>query len=231
MRAVVAVLSVALAGCFDFSSLTECRGASDLLVCDDFEAGGPGSAWAPFAKGDGTGIVDGAHTRDGSSALHVTVTTLGSEYVLQWRDIPQTTGTDLFVRAYLYFPALPDGGTGLFTMIEAGAPFAGGRVILDDTGELTLHDEVTGENAPQNPTLVAGRWTCLEWELLEANAGHMNLWIDDELGASYEGDTLPATKIASVNVGAVYQNGTPTRSFEVWLDDVVIDDARITCRQ
>lgn len=231
MRIALLAVLAALSGCFDFSELTECNGNSDY-VCDNFESGAPSPAWFPFMPGAVSGVVDATKPHHGTRSLHVTgAPSSGDEFQLQWKDVPQTAGTTIYVRAYVFVPAAPANTFSLFTMIEP-ATFTGVRVFVESTGGMQLHDGISGPDAESSAPIPIGRWACLEWEVVESNTGSMTLWLDDTMVAGLSGDTLPATKLGQVGVGAVFQPTIMSQvPLELWLDDVIVDDQRITCHQ
>jgi len=60
----------------------------------------------------------------------------------------------------------------------------------------------------------------------------MTLWIDDAQVATTAGDTMPTGALGQIGIGVVYQATLMTQDpLELWLDDVIVDDQRITCRQ
>ena len=223
-----------LAGCFDYDALRECNGATAWL-CDDLERGTYADAWSPHNNGLPTGVVDTVHAHNSKYALHVSGTPAasGDEWVAQYKSVPQTANVSEFVRTYLYVPALPAQTTALYTTVEEPSPYDGERILLGTDGTITLHGSLGGGDVVTTAAIPLSRWTCVEWEVDEANAGAMNLWFDDNLVASWTGKTMPVNKLAFINLGAVFQGtlpATPTQ-FDIWYDDIILDGARITCRQ
>lgn len=235
MRALPVALAVAATGCFDFSKLSECNGDS-AWACDNFERGTPADVWSVFSP-DPTvvGTVDATKAHASTRALHIAATAqVGAEYQLQWKPVPPTAGLTAFVRAFVFLPAATTNTISLFAAIESSSPFAGVRVFVKPDGSLTLHNGVSGPDADSSMAMPVGRWTCIEWEIVEDNApdGGMTLWIDDTQVAQTSGDTMPASKLGQIGIGVVYQATLMTNdSLELWIDDVIVDDQRITCRQ
>jgi len=229
-----ALLLLALAGCFDYSKLSECNGDT-AWVCDNFERGAPADAWTAFAPSASvTGTIDTTKAHASSKSLHITATPVASaEYQLQWKDLPQTAGLAAFARAFVFLPAPTTNTFSLFASIDVTMPTTGVRVFVTPTG-LTLHNGVNGPDATSTTALPTGRWTCIEWGILEDNAptGELRLWVDDVQVAMTSGDTMPTNKLGQIGVGVVYQTALMTGDpLELWIDDVILDDHRITCQQ
>ncbi len=236
MRSLVlaAHLGIALtasAGCFDFSELTECHN-STAHVCDDFETGTQSTAWSILDEGAATGLIETGHAHDSDRAVHLhSSTQVGELWALRWEELDQQATAHAFVRAFVFAPMPPSGGSvTLYNMIEDVAPFEGVRILFEEADGLRLHNGVGTPDATTEGRFPYGRWACVEWEVESANAGAMNLWIDDELVAQTAGDTLPVTKLGKVTIGVITQTAL-TSSFELWIDDVIVDDKRITCVQ
>jgi hypothetical protein len=226
------VLLVLVGGCFDFSKLTECNGSTAWL-CDNFERGTPDDAWTMFMPDVLTGAVDSSKAHAGSKSFHVTgAPSSGGEFQLQWKELPQTASLTAFVRAYVFLPVTGGNTLALFTMVEEGSMPNGVRVLVEPTAGLQLHDGIAGPDAESSQPMPIGRWTCLEWQVVEANAGMMTLWIDDTMVATVNDDTLPTTKLGQIGFGVVFQGTIASADpFELWFDDVILDDQRIGCGQ
>jgi hypothetical protein len=177
------------------------------------------------------GVVDSEHAHSGSKALHVSqLSTQQDGYLLQWHDLPASTQT-IYERAFFFVPAASTGNVALFNIIENGSPYESVRVLLSGN-TLTLHDAVgTVTEASAARTLPVGVWTCIEWEIVQMHTGSLTMWLNDQQVALLPGDTRPANNpLGIVSVGAI-ADGAITAPFELWVDDVIVDDQRITCAQ
>jgi hypothetical protein len=217
------------AGCFDFSDLTECRGGT-AYVCEDFESSEPSDdAWMFYENGTTSGTIGSDRAHGSGHAVHIVSSLQQNDaWAVRWDGLDQQQ-PHVFIRAFVFVPAPPAGKVTLYNLIEDVTPFEGVRIWIEDTGKLTIHNGVEQGDATTTDPLTQGRWTCVEWEVDSSNSGAMKLWVDDELVAETTGDTLPATKLGKINIGVITQSLlTP---FELWLDDVIVDDERITCVQ
>ncbi len=230
MRMALAVAAVALLpGCLDFSSLVDCQSP---WMCEGFEAGAlDTSVWDTIVSGTKVmGAVESGGAHGGSYALTVSATAdaAGSaQWVVQWPNLPTTADSETFVRAFVRVDSAAPAPFQLFNFRSTGATPAAHHLNLDGSRlELKLD---SGANAAATQPFPIGRWTCLEWELKQAEAGWITVWTDELQVLSWAGKTTAVAPFTRVTLGASSFAAAPGDRFDVRFDDVVVAGRRIGC--
>ena len=87
---------------------------------------------------------------------------------------------------------------------------------------------------PSTASLPLQRWVCVEWQF-DGIANEMRFWLDgeaiDELTVTHPwcGDTWYAPAFERLDIGWYNALAEPEGPMEMWIDDVVVDEARIGC--
>jgi hypothetical protein len=249
----LAALALFLCGCFDWSQLTPpsattCTGPSAVgLFCDGFEDP------TAFAKNWqmppgmlGSAGIDGSRAYRGSHSLHVstpavpaTTTVLAEIFESQ---MLATSPLPRYVRVYLFVPAAPSPvGLSLLQLIQDNPPYTGISVGMSPAGKFYVLDNVPDPNLNMNPNVdfPTNQWSCIElaYSASSPDAGAAG---GIDLTVSVEGHPVPqlaqtnlpppATPPVRVVIGAVGRNVAGDLSaFDLWADEVVIDDKPIGC--
>jgi hypothetical protein len=144
----------------------------------------------------------------------------------------------MFVRAFYYIPSAPVNDVHLFSAIEASSPYLGVNLIDAAGGSLATGDSVAGggyhkASMAAPPT---DRWFCLEWQIHVAadSSGYLRVWLDGgeatDLGTAEP--TNPPGGLSLVSVGYEFYNpAIANPAGDAWIDEVVVDAARIGCAQ
>ena len=213
---------------------SECAEAfADALACSGFEEGDLPSEWADqpiVGAGELERTTERAHS--GEAALRASSDGPESVAVVATEIEPVLSGT-LYLRVHLYVPAgVP---TETINILFIGSdpapdPFTGLDINLED-GALQIF-------SPQNdPARVTGEltiprdaWFCLRAEIAVSDAaGAAQLFVDGELALAATGlDTLPDDGVHLLRAGVDWSSEQET-SFEIYIDDLVLDDAPVAC--
>lgn len=235
-----------------FFGASRCAQAG-VQLCEDFESGVLDSAtWTVVGTKP---VIDGVQHARGSKALHILINGNGASYIRETKTFPAANNT-YWGRMFVYFQSLPvapltyshwtilaASGTGVSGEIRVSGQLQSGvnrfgvgtdnRVDANGTGDWTTSDnDPTGKAAPV-PT---GQWACIEW-LHKGDTNETRFYWDGVEHPSlhttptmHGGNTNPfiLPQFKSVWVGwQEYQ--TTTEPFELWVDEVAIDKARIGC--
>jgi hypothetical protein len=213
---------------------SECDAAfAAALACSGFEASDLTSEWPDqmiVNAGELERTTERAHS--GEAALRAASNGPESVAVVFSEVEPVVSGT-LYLRVHLYVPSgLP---TETINILFIGSdpapdPFIGLDINVED-GALQIF-------SPQNdPARVTGEltiprdaWFCLRAEIAVSDgAGAVELFVDGALALAATGlDTLPDDGVHLIRAGVDWSSGQET-SFEIYLDDLVLDDAPVAC--
>lgn len=213
---------------------SECDEAfADALACSGFEESDLTSAW-PDQTIIGAGALERTTERahSGDAALRASSNGPESVAVVASTIEPVMSGT-LYLRVHLNVPSgVP---TETINILFIGSdpapdPFKGLDINIED-GALQIF-------SPQNnPARVTGEltiprdvWFCLRAEIAVSDgAGSVELFVDDELALAATGlDTLPEDGVHLLRAGVDWSSGQEA-SFEIYIDDLVLDDAPVAC--
>ncbi|HEY3494601.1 MAG TPA: hypothetical protein VGK73_07940 [Polyangiaceae bacterium] len=228
------------------------RCSSDFLLCEDFEAASLDDIWTVQISGDDEPAPDDTRAARGDRSLHVHTVDNGLAFIKTDAPFP-VADNKYYARIFVYFDALPTEPEWAHWTVSAGSENGeinefeartGGQwdgtsnrfgVGSDhgDTGDWTTLTE-------DDPMAVPEReWVCLEW-MNDGGADEVRVWVNDEEhpslhttatdhgGSSTEDYILP-------DFGWVwfgwwhYQADTNPPEFDVWIDEIVVDDERIGC--
>jgi hypothetical protein len=197
------------------------------LFCDGFEDGETFGAWTMVRNG----FYSSSPTYRGSGAMRATSISAGNASYL-YKALPMMISSgELFLRGYLYVPA--EANPVWVTVLhaeESGNPWDFAEIRLA-AGEFEVAArsidtlfEARGGPIPRD------RWVCIELRTLVADAGTMELFVDESSVAAVDGDTRPAAPYRTLYSGISYRGPTqPLGTIEYYLDEVVVDTARIGC--
>jgi len=213
---------------------SECDEAfAGALACSGFEASDLASEWPDQTiamAGELERTTERAHS--GEAALRASSNGPQSVAVVASEIEPVVSGT-LHLRVHLYVPSgVP---TETINILFIGSdpapdPFTGLDINVED-GALQIF-------SPQNdPARVTGEliiprdvWFCLRAEIaVSDDAGAVQLFVDDALALEATGlDTLPEDGVHLLRAGVDWSSGQEA-SFEIYIDDLVLDDAPVAC--
>lgn len=214
--------------------------ACKYALCESFEtledgAYPNGRAWR---AGSATSmLVDSTRAARGKKSMKIVTAPRPSELYLRETASLEKTGNAFYGRVYLYMAKQPTAFVH-WNLIEARG-MDGKRAIRhggignggNSTWLFNVETHGAGERAQGGPAVPAQRWLCVEW-FFDGDKSEAVLWVDgaerlrhrNGFGAAY--GFLPPWR--SVHVGmALYQ--TVNAGFEAYIDELVIDKARIGC--
>ena len=227
--------------------------SSGLKLCEDFETGTIDTA--TWTKVGATPMIDGLQHARGQKALHITVNGNGPSYIRETKTFP-ATNNDYWGRMFVWFESLPAPpgmtyahwtfaaatGTEVAGEIRLSGQLQNGKNLFgvgtDNGAALGTGDWTNSDKDPANAPLAVPtkQWLCIEW----LHAGSTNetrfFWDAVEHASLYTsaskhgGNTNPYVlpRFDALWVGwQEYQ--TSTEKFEMWVDEIAVDDQRIGC--
>ncbi len=230
----------------DAPAAASCVG-STATFCEDFEDLALGAATSPrwtTETAGGTLTIDAARAR-GTRSLHVGTTGNGRARIL----VPiAPAGNSMFGRMYAYVTAFPTAPAfAHYTLVEASG--TGSTLVRPIGGQYATNVQPAGNfygpgsdggasgdwtNWQTSAPAVAGAWVCLEWQL-SAATNRIDVWID---GVSKPALTTSPTQHPNFVFPSfqqiwfgwwLYQANPSPNTYELWIDDIVIDTAKIGC--
>lgn len=226
---------------------------ADVQLCDGFETGVlDKSIWA--AEGTPP-VIDSLEHARGTSALHITQTGNGLSYIKETKTFPEMNDT-YWGRIFVFFKSLPAApltyahwtfiaasGTGVTGEIRVSGQFQNGANLFGVGTDNRVDDAGTGDwtnsdrDPPSGPTAVPlNQWLCIEW-LHEGDTNETRFYWDGvehpSLSTSatmHGGNSNPFLLPQFTNLWVGWQEyQTTTETFELWIDEIAIDSARIGC--
>jgi hypothetical protein len=236
----------------EFLGAPRCAGL-DVQICEDFESGTfDTSTWQlnQSTAGD-TPTIDTMHAARGTKAAHFHAANNDFSYISETKTFPEPNDT-FWGRMFFYIDALPvtpDGahftlleaaGTGDTSKVREGGQFRKFGVGTDGgpTGDWTnIDQDPTPDTAQEVPEKT---WVCIEWEY-KGDTNETHFFKD---GVEHPSLATSPTVVHGANSAVQYllpqftslwmgwwmyqANPTPDH-YDVWIDEIAIDKARIGC--
>jgi hypothetical protein len=229
-------------------------GVAGVKLCEDFEAGATGQApdkgrWSVFGS---TPTVDDARAARGKHSLHVHTDGNGASLIQEVVSFP-ATGNAFYGRMFVWFDSLPTApqwahwtivaatGSGDSSEIRVGGQWDGSKnrwgVGTDHgpTGDWTNLDDDPHNAAVAPPTQ---QWVCVEW-LYDGGSNELRFFMDGmehpslhATESDHGGEDVPFKLPAFDKLGLgwwLYQDNPTPDHYDVWIDEIALDDQRIGC--
>jgi len=243
------LVAIALAGCgrFGFEAPAEDALASDTngadvmagpcdpprKLCDGFEGSSLHARWLS----PGTGItLDSTRAHRGTSSLHAHSDALavgvdGYVAISESTVLPQQDAT-VHVRAWVQFDQMPLNNMGMIAAVQNNAGQTEVGVFLISTA-LTVYSqfEERSRETPAPPAL--STWLCLQWTIVRSQTnGSLTLAGDAGAAALSSVQTEGNAGLSDFEIGISFAGDSvtvPQPAMDVWIDDLVVSTAPITC--
>ncbi len=213
--------------------------------CDSFEDGSDGASPPGWSKNANI-TLDATHVARGKKAVHVRTGGLAAGNLISRGGIFPPGKTTIFGRMFLWIDKRPQAGALVhWTLAEvrgSGGPTIrtlGGIAQNAFSGRNNLMfniDPGGGERSTEDsfpfPIVIDKTWHCLEFMLTRGDKDESKIWWNEEFRPrlSYLGTWGPRFKFpvfSQLAIGfATYQNAG---DFEVWIDELALDDQRLGC--
>jgi hypothetical protein len=224
-----------------------------VQLCDGFESGVlDKTLWTVEGAPP---IIDGIEHARGNGALHITQAGNGLSYIKETKTFPEMNDT-YWGRIFVFFKSLPAApltyahwtfiaasGTGVSGEIRVSGQFQNGANLFGVGTDNRIDDAGTGDwtssdrDPPNAPMAVPlNEWLCIEW-LHEGDTNETRFYWDGvehpSLSTSatmHGGNSNPFLLPQFTNLWVGWQEyQTTTEIFELWIDEIAIDTARIGC--
>jgi hypothetical protein len=231
----------------DFFGASRCADG-DFLLCDGFEDAAIDTALWTVEKGSNTVEIVSDQSARGAQSVHLHVQ--NNFAYLKNTSIFPVTNNDYFGRMFIRVARFSTVDWAHWTVGEAEGTGDGSKIRVGGqyktdaeanrwgvgsdggpTGDWTTHDTDEGPTEPPTST-----WVCLEWEH-KGSTNETHFYVDDVLHPSL---STTATEHGGASADYVLPNVTSfwfgwwqyqadPEAFDVWIDELVLDDERIGC--
>jgi hypothetical protein len=210
---------------------SKCPGS--FLLCDGMEREGflP-SAWHPYSDPGSlfgsTLLIDTGRAARGNASLRVHVDA-GQEVSagMFWR---AGTLDEYFVRFFLFMPNTPPGNgyVSLEDQDSLSANWTESEVSLSGVHPSTPANLELLTSPPAPVAIPRDRWVCV---ILHVEPRAVSLFIDDETAAALTSPLVQPAKVRDVYFRFYSNRRGSGAPFDMWLDEIAVDQAPIHCAQ
>jgi hypothetical protein len=217
------------------AGVDECAHAyADSVVCSGFERADAAVGWDDHEASD-AGAIDRSTARAhrGEGSLYAT-SAASMSYAILIKTFEPLHAGELYFRAYLYVPAQVETKTMNIFFVGAEAtpdPFQGVDFNLEDGAVQTFSPQSDPVRQMAASIIPRDRWFCFRARVvISDDAGMVQVFVDDELALeTIDIDTLPESGVRQFRAGVDWSSEQASE-FEIYMDDIVLDTAPVTCR-
>jgi hypothetical protein len=221
-------------------SVSACAGETKVPFCDDFEAGLSASRWRQ-SKSDASALIeinsDAQFVHRGTQSLHLRSAAVpaggqGGVDISEVATFPAfADAASFWVRAWIWLPHPPAGTDSARLFVADNAVATKGVDVTAASNATSIGSYIGTGGSVSGPAPGFGEWTCYVWRVDLAGA----LWLSGvevpTLGPLMV-QTQPTAKLDELGIGIFFSNPmTMQPSFDLYLDDVLMDTQPITCDQ
>jgi hypothetical protein len=211
-----------------------CEGSA-FALCEDFESGVVDAQRWKLVQTKGAVTPDSSRAARGSKySVHVHLEPGGDTMVglVESKTFPALK-TALFARAFIFIPAANSASLFMgdrhsrLIYAQGASPYGEYALGIWNGGLIQNHYSKTDDSQDTKQLPPFDAWFCLEYEL-DSAAGNVKAYLNDTeiVGLRHEG--WPAANIDSLMFGVDRFGNFPVAE-DLWLDDLVVDGARIGC--
>jgi len=204
------------------------------LLCDAFEAPALAPIWTPFMAANATVMLDPTMAHGGASSLHfhlpATASNVGSRALINQAS---TLPSPIYVRAFVRLTAVAALNNRIELMLVAENTTNQENAVMLMNNGLAVYNQWTDgtiNNAALPPT---NTWLCLTWHVARATTATGSLTLAGDVppaGLSNVPTDGPALEVMGFGLVLYGQNQPSAQSaLDLWLDDLIVDDAPVTC--
>jgi hypothetical protein len=203
-------------------------------ICDGFEGATiDTTTWSV----DPMITLDSTRAHRGSKSLHVHANAFAantSSYTSIGEAKTAATATTFWVRSWFWLSALPATGNGM-ELISAEQPGAGGDFLFVFSDSTHIYTQFGNASKVGMTTVPIGSWFCVVWKVVRSSTATGSIDLTGDLpmltlpGVTTDSATTPISGIF-MGLGFAGSN-TPSAqpALDLWIDDVIVDDAPVTC--
>ncbi len=211
----------------------ECSAAFD--ICDGFEAGLDSALWMTT---DAMVALDTTFAHRGSTSVRVrapaSAANTNNYHGLSEARTLSTGITTFWVRAWLRMSALPATGNGM-EILTAETPSADGDFVFVRDDHMSVYSQYGGGTRMNAAPPPIGTWFCLIFKIVRSTAPTGSLELTGDVPPISMTNAITddaAIPMSLVNFGIGFASGnTPSAqpAIDVWVDDVIVHSAAVTC--
>lgn len=205
-----------------------CAGAD---LCDGFEAGLDAGTWSSV----GAVVLDQSRAHRGSASVRVTTPALNpnqNAYSTIYESKTLGPGGTFWVRGWYWLSALPAGANGMELVVAGQLGGSGDFVFVFNDGT-HLYSQFAELSQITTDLVPVGQWFCVIMKVVPSPTTG-TLEVTGDLSpltlANVATDGTPPLDYIGLGIGFA-SNNLPTQqpSLDLWIDDVLIDRAPVTC--
>ncbi len=253
MREVLAVVLVAACGRFDFDGRAhDAANESDAMardgggdagvepaclasyaICDGFE----GSELEPVWTVSSDATLDATVAHRGVQSLHVHADAIAASDGANLGVVESSTFGDaaepLYIRAFVRLGSIPVDHMGVIEVSQTSTAAPNTDGVFETATGLVVYSQFTNTSADTmfQPTLDA--WTCLVFEIIRASDDTGTLALTGDGSGELDGVQTDGTPpLGELQLGIAFANSTDTDmqpALDLWIDDVIVANAPVTC--
>jgi hypothetical protein len=205
------------------------------LFCDGFEQSIL-TNWAAISTTGGQAGLDSTHVYRGRRALHANTYaileagTSESAYVMKYGATPWPT--HFFTRMFVYMPSPPPTFTfNILDLQQNGGSYTGLELRVKPSellGMVTFLTPADQQWQSSDASVGFDQWMCFELEV-DTAAETEHVYVNDVEVTDLAQGNLALGQLGNVIVGLGFAQANPQPSYDVWIDEVAVDSARIGC--
>ncbi len=201
--------------------------------CESFESGSLNPAVWSATGGNSVGS---AVPYSGTKALHVSPFSGPGSHNSETKAFPAALARKQYGRLFLWIekaPSPPVGGVGThhWSMVSPGIMLLGGVMLTKGETRTYLNSYPYGIEKEDRGTIdsfTPHKWNCIEW-FFDADQGNVQLWLNSaELTKMAVTGDKRLGNLSPWRFGWTEFHGNAT-PWEVWIDDIAVDGARVGC--
>jgi hypothetical protein len=211
-------------------------GSTTAILCDDFEHDdGSNNPWQPLTTLGGTASIDTTRATSGTHSLHAQVVSPGGADSIgaQWTrsvNLPPTAYLRMKVFAAHPLAGWQDFGSFGDTSGNFIALWVGTGTPTDALGWADNADSTNPSVSYATTWTGANAWSCVELEV-DRTANRVRVWINGQESTDLEqsGVIFPQMSVLDIGAYVVPSTGAPAATYDLWIDDVVVDTQYADC--
>ena len=202
-------------------------------ICDGFEAPTFAALWSP----DSMVTLDTSKAHRGTRSVHVHMPAFsantGDYQTLNQTQTPMTS-TTFWIRAWFWLSALPANGNGM-ELISAERPSSAGDYLFVFNDATHIYSQFGQDSKITMTTAPLGQWFCVVFKIVRSTGTGGSLDLTGDIATL----SLPNTQtdsstnpmnVVTMGMGFASSN-TPSAqpALDLWIDDVIVNDAAVSC--
>jgi hypothetical protein len=245
LRGALAALAVVGCGRLGFSpgdqpdgAVADSDAACTRQLCDDFESPALAPIWDTTNAAAGSVTIDTSVAHTGASSVRFSIASLPApntgmrSFIAEYTTLALGSPT-VYVRAFVRLSGLPAAGNNVEMMMATETVTGNENSVFLMDDQIALYNQWSDSTSSNGMAAPTNTWFCVLWRVTRATTmtGSMEIRGDipprTMVNIQTEGPQL-TSMIFGLTLFAMLQP-TPQPAFDMWLDDLLIDDAPLAC--